>query len=336
MAKRGRPPYPGLLTPREQDVLDLIRDGRTNPQIAERLDISVETVKQHVSQVLAKLGVTTREEAAAWQPAREPIGWRRATLVVAGSAVVVAALAGLTVLAWGLIDDENAESVADGPPLVDADNSSVEDVYRALSDHLAGQPGVLHTLGLGLAEFGPRLDHELEQWIYPAGGNARIVMTGDLSGVSDGETVDESYSSQTVVTEEVRYSVSDGSNSALEFPGCYGGSVAASVILGCPGPLEDLTTTVEAGEYGGMPAVVLVTTGTSRGSDEITAGTTRLYLDPATLLPVASEVSGTYDVGVVEPLSGDESFVHEWVERGSLPADFFEPRSIGYVESADP
>ena len=251
MAKRGRPPYPGLLTPREQDVLDLIRDGQTNPQIAGHLDISVETVKQHVSQVLAKLGVTTREEAAAWQPPREPIGWRRATLVLGGTGVVLAALAGLAVLAWGLLDDSDAESVADGPPLVDADNASVEDVYGALSDFLANQPGVLHTRTAGLTEFGVRVNYEFEQWTYPAGDNVHTWTTGDLSGVSEGETVDESYSSQSVVTEEVRYSVSEGSSSAVAFTGCYGGSVAASAILECPGPLEDLTTTVEASEYGG-------------------------------------------------------------------------------------
>jgi len=57
-------------------------------------------------------------------------------------------------------------------------------------------------------------------------------------------------------------------------------------------PVEGLTKTVEAAEYGGMPAVLLVTTGTSRGSDEITTSTTLLYLDPATLLRIASERYG--------------------------------------------
>ena len=45
------------LTAREQEVFTLIRTGLTNPQIAERLEISLETVKHHVSEILSKLGV---------------------------------------------------------------------------------------------------------------------------------------------------------------------------------------------------------------------------------------------------------------------------------------
>ena len=61
--------HPRGLTRREREVLDLICAGRTNAQIAERLFISVRTVDHHVSAVLAKLGVQTRN-AAASQAAR--------------------------------------------------------------------------------------------------------------------------------------------------------------------------------------------------------------------------------------------------------------------------
>ncbi|HEX8861127.1 MAG TPA: response regulator transcription factor, partial [Actinomycetes bacterium] len=53
------------LTSREREVLALIADGRTNPQIAETLFISPKTASVHVSNILAKLGVTNRGEAAA-------------------------------------------------------------------------------------------------------------------------------------------------------------------------------------------------------------------------------------------------------------------------------
>ncbi|MPZ50528.1 MAG: hypothetical protein GEU75_14730 [Dehalococcoidia bacterium] len=70
--RRGRPPYPDLLTPREWEVLALLREGNSNDQIAERLHISRDGAKYHVSEILSKLGVNSRQEAAAWQP--QPAG----------------------------------------------------------------------------------------------------------------------------------------------------------------------------------------------------------------------------------------------------------------------
>lgn len=54
-----------LLTSREFDVLQLLVAGRTNPEIAEALYVSTLTVRTHVTNILAKLGVSTRTEAAA-------------------------------------------------------------------------------------------------------------------------------------------------------------------------------------------------------------------------------------------------------------------------------
>jgi DNA-binding NarL/FixJ family response regulator len=62
------PPEPRFaslgLTPRELEVLRLLAGGYTNPQIGEALYISRKTASHHVSSVLAKLGVTSRVEAA--------------------------------------------------------------------------------------------------------------------------------------------------------------------------------------------------------------------------------------------------------------------------------
>jgi DNA-binding CsgD family transcriptional regulator len=68
-AEGGEPeaPPPGEelgLTPREREVLGLVADGRSNRQIAEELFISAKTASVHVSNILAKLGVANRAEAA--------------------------------------------------------------------------------------------------------------------------------------------------------------------------------------------------------------------------------------------------------------------------------
>jgi DNA-binding NarL/FixJ family response regulator len=52
------------LTPREREVLAMLAEGRSNPQIAEALFMSRKTASVHVSNILAKLGVANRVEAA--------------------------------------------------------------------------------------------------------------------------------------------------------------------------------------------------------------------------------------------------------------------------------
>jgi len=54
------------LTEREREVLALMVDGLNNQQIAERLVVGLSTAKSHVSNVLSKLGVSTRTEAVSF------------------------------------------------------------------------------------------------------------------------------------------------------------------------------------------------------------------------------------------------------------------------------
>jgi len=56
-------PAPVGLTRREREVLRLLTEGLTNPQIAERLVVSVPTVTTHVASIFNKLGVTSRSAA---------------------------------------------------------------------------------------------------------------------------------------------------------------------------------------------------------------------------------------------------------------------------------
>jgi len=53
------------LTPQEQRIFDYIGDGMTNRQIAQEMYLAEKTVKNYVSNLLAKLGMSRRTEAAA-------------------------------------------------------------------------------------------------------------------------------------------------------------------------------------------------------------------------------------------------------------------------------
>jgi two-component system NarL family response regulator len=89
------------LTLREVEVLELVVDGESNKAIARRLEIEVGTVKSHMSAIMAKLGATSRTQAASIAASRGLIEERFERAISAlcraprrPPAVVVAALAG--------------------------------------------------------------------------------------------------------------------------------------------------------------------------------------------------------------------------------------------------
>jgi DNA-binding NarL/FixJ family response regulator len=67
------------LTPREWDVLELFGDGLSTAEIARRLDLSQVTVRRHMSALLHKLEVSSREEAKRLISGRGPLRGRRST-----------------------------------------------------------------------------------------------------------------------------------------------------------------------------------------------------------------------------------------------------------------
>ena len=64
--RRGRPPHDDLLTPGEWRTVHYVRHGLTNQQIADRHGISLDAVKYHVANAIAKLGVSNRRALKTW------------------------------------------------------------------------------------------------------------------------------------------------------------------------------------------------------------------------------------------------------------------------------
>jgi DNA-binding CsgD family transcriptional regulator/catechol 2,3-dioxygenase-like lactoylglutathione lyase family enzyme len=63
---RGRPRHDDVLTPAEWRVVEAVRHGMSNPLIAQRQGVSVDAVKFHLSNAMAKLGMTSRRQLRRW------------------------------------------------------------------------------------------------------------------------------------------------------------------------------------------------------------------------------------------------------------------------------
>lgn len=93
--------YKFELSPRQREVLDLIARGRTNAQIADALGITLDGAKWHVREILGKLNLDSREEAALyWHRYNSPMArlGRIASGFSIGGSTLKAALAGVAVV----------------------------------------------------------------------------------------------------------------------------------------------------------------------------------------------------------------------------------------------
>ena len=71
---RSLPAAADVLTPREREIIALVAEGRSNGEIGKQLFISTKTVSVHVSNILGKLGASSRTEAAAVARKRQLLG----------------------------------------------------------------------------------------------------------------------------------------------------------------------------------------------------------------------------------------------------------------------
>jgi DNA-binding CsgD family transcriptional regulator len=80
--RRGRPPHNDVLTPAEWRVVHGVQHGMTNRTIAERRGISLDAVKYHVANAIAKLGVRNRKALRHWfrAPEGSALGAREKTV----------------------------------------------------------------------------------------------------------------------------------------------------------------------------------------------------------------------------------------------------------------
>jgi DNA-binding CsgD family transcriptional regulator/catechol 2,3-dioxygenase-like lactoylglutathione lyase family enzyme len=80
LKRRGRPPYADVLTPAEWRVVHAVQHGMTNREIAVRRGISADAVKFHISNAMAKLGVSNRKALRKWfrAPRHSALGDSRA------------------------------------------------------------------------------------------------------------------------------------------------------------------------------------------------------------------------------------------------------------------
>jgi DNA-binding NarL/FixJ family response regulator len=62
----GAPESTTALSPREAEVAELVAEGLTNREIAERLVLSTRTVEGHIDRILGKLNFHTRTQLAMW------------------------------------------------------------------------------------------------------------------------------------------------------------------------------------------------------------------------------------------------------------------------------
>jgi DNA-binding CsgD family transcriptional regulator/catechol 2,3-dioxygenase-like lactoylglutathione lyase family enzyme len=76
---RGRPPHTDVLTPAEWRVLEAVRHGLSNPQIANRQGVSLDAVKYHVANLLLKLGLSNRAQLRRWDGVRRDSALRKGT-----------------------------------------------------------------------------------------------------------------------------------------------------------------------------------------------------------------------------------------------------------------
>ncbi len=138
-----------LVSPRQREILDFIERGHTNQQIADRFEMTLAGAKWHVSDLLSKLGLSSREEMAefwAWHRSRRR-GWPRALVagpvlrLVAAAAVLAPAALLLGVWLWG--NDDGSPPAGAAAPATPPPTAPTASLAASVPLPAAGGEGLL-------------------------------------------------------------------------------------------------------------------------------------------------------------------------------------------------
>jgi len=205
---------------------------------------------------------------------------------------------------------------------------SAKEVYARLEGAMTRPDLIFHT-SVRISQEAGLLSYQgkFELWAIPSQGQVR--QTSELT-FEGGETSRQ----ETVLADGLVYGPLVRGTVPLKHRAlqCPEASVLASTAIACWRFDQAGETSVEAVQYEGVTAVLLATKVVWSGSDETFDVTRRLYLDAGTFLPIALHFDGTVDYGEVAAMRGRWTYENDFLPVDSLPDDFFDPASIGYVE----
>lgn len=200
------------LTERQRLVISLIAKGYTNPQIADELGVTIDGAKWHVREILSKLGVDSREDAAQWWRQEQRIDRRlqRTFRGIAGSVAlrwVAASLAGVVgvaavVIALQAVSRTAGEAPAPSPPPPGASSTpgapgtpsaggGLRVTHYGPNDTL-DQPGIyfLNTQTGAVEGWSVEDRKDGEVWVHVPSADNRLVAAWDIYGADRGYVVD--------------------------------------------------------------------------------------------------------------------------------------------------
>ena len=208
------------------------------------------------------------------------------------------------------------------------DSLSAKEVYTRLEQAMTRPGQVFHTT-VRISQEAGLLSYQgrFELWAVPQQGLVRQISELTFEG---GET----SRFETVLADGMVYGPPTQGIAMPKYraPQCPEASVLVSVVIFCPRFDQFEEISVETVQYEGAAAVLLTNKVAWHGSDETFDGIRRLYLDAETFLPIALHFDGTMDYGEVSAVRGGGRYENDFLPLDSLPADFFDPASIGYVE----